>query len=140
MNQPTPLSICRAKHQSTLWRKQRNGEPTGRLPLGYKILAVEGRHISVIDEHWAPYVRRAFRLAAEGYSVRRVKFALDYEFKELAKERRLSRSSLHAVLRNRTYTRHRYVEARDRTKMVVNLMLFNLVQMKLAAHQKLKPV
>ena len=42
----------------------------GPLPLGYRAVYLEGRRFAVLDGSTAPLVREAFRLAAEGLSLR----------------------------------------------------------------------
>jgi hypothetical protein len=124
------------KTRTTFYWKRRFGEPTGRLAPGFKKKWHDDRYIVVIDEQLAPFIRRAFRLAAEGYSLRRVKFALEYEFSPLPLKKPLTRTVLKSVLHNPTYAEWHFVEAGDRCVTIVNPMLFNRVQERMKGNRK----
>lgn len=73
-------------------------------PLGYKTVGEEGQKIHIVDERFAPYIKKAFELYATGnYSLNKLNNEL-YENGMRSKQgKRVSKSLLHQYLQNPFY-------------------------------------
>lgn len=84
-------------------RKAARGEFPGCAPLGYKNVRDHRGSRLEIDHVTAPHVRRAFEMAAEGVSIRKIAAALNAAGVRSRLGRPLGPSSVHHILGNPVY-------------------------------------
>lgn len=80
----------------------RRGYHTGSPPFGY-VKARPGSEVSLINEHEAPTIREAFRLACDGRTVAEIALLLRVSGLFGRDGKPLGRSSVHALLTNPHY-------------------------------------
>jgi len=81
---------------------------SGKWPLGYKVEKIpQGKHFRrrlVVDEQWAPAVRRLGELALQGMTLRELSRQLEREGFQAPKAPYWRKSTLHQILTNEQYT------------------------------------
>ncbi|GAC1402238.1 MAG: hypothetical protein NVSMB52_16180 [Chloroflexota bacterium] len=84
-------------------KRAESGRPNYRPPLGYKLVGTGKNQWVDIDEEAVVYVREAFRLAAAGWSLRRILTKLTEQGMRSARGKDMSPIALSKILRNRFY-------------------------------------
>jgi hypothetical protein len=124
------LKAQKAKARQTVSDKARRGEPTGCVPIGY-LKRIEGGQMWLeIDPVKGPLVAEAFRLAAEGHSLRTVRARMLELGLTGTRGKPITLSSLQYMLRNKFYE-ETFKGARAGVKQLIKRRTFAKAQARL---------